>query len=99
MGFFDWEITNPTKKVETKVGENSKGGHPLETSTKMLTPLKWGKVTCPFNWTLKCGGLPSWGPSQDHCGVALAMTWVMSFKCWFGFNSWFDILTSYIGAN
>jgi hypothetical protein len=47
MGFFDQEVINPRKRVETKVGENTKGVHLVETSTKMLTSLKWGRVTCP----------------------------------------------------
>jgi hypothetical protein len=33
-------------------------------------------VTCLSRQTLKCGDLPSWGPSPGHHGVALAVAWV-----------------------
>jgi hypothetical protein len=80
MGFFNLEVINPTKGVEIKVGESAKGGHLAKTSTYTLTSLKWGRVTCFFRWTFKCGGSPSWGPSSDHHGVALAVTWVMNLS-------------------
>jgi hypothetical protein len=59
MGSFDREVANPTKGVERKVGENIKSKHLRKTSMKTLTFLKWGKMTCPSRWTLKCGGSPS----------------------------------------
>jgi hypothetical protein len=59
MGSFDQEITNPTKGVQKKVGENIKGEHFKEISMRTLTSLKWGRMTCPFRRTFKCGGSPS----------------------------------------
>jgi hypothetical protein len=93
MGSFDHEITNPTKKrVEKIIGKSVEGNHLKETSMTTLTFLKWGRVTCPFMWTLKCGGLFSRGPSLDHHGATPMTTWVTSLSVGLGLT--FDLINS-----
>jgi hypothetical protein len=56
MGFFDWEVTNLTKKgVERKIGKNIEGDHLKETSMRTLTSLNWGRMTCHYNDNQKGG--------------------------------------------
>jgi hypothetical protein len=64
----------------------------------MLTPLKWGIVTCLSRWTLKCGGSFNRGPNLDHYGGGPRNNLGYESKCWAGFNSQVDKLMNHIGA-
>lgn len=50
MGFFDWEVTNLTKKgVEKKIGKSIEGDHLEKTSMSTSTSLNWERMTCHYD--------------------------------------------------
>jgi hypothetical protein len=63
-----------------------------ETSTKLLTFLKWGRVTCLSRETFKCGGLLSEDSSLEHYEAAPMVAWVTSLSV--GLGSTFDLVDS-----
>jgi hypothetical protein len=69
---------------------------------------KWGNEkrvvylrggTCPSRWTLKCGGLPSQGPSSNHRGAAFTTAWIMSLNVGLGSTPSLTDSQSCIGVN
>jgi hypothetical protein len=73
--------TQKIKKIkERQIVGSVKGGHLRVMSTRVLTSLKWGKVTCPSKQTFDYGVLFSQGPSSDHCKASLVTAWVVNLN-------------------
>jgi hypothetical protein len=98
MGSLDQEVANPRTGQERRWRKCLRRS-PQRNVNRDVDISKVGENDMPSRWTLKCGGLPSWGPSLNHHGAAPMVGLGYEFKCWVGFDSRIDMFTSCIGVD